>query len=125
MTVAHIWYSDETYTAEVILKNNQIKKNYNYWEPLIRNASICSKSEFLPNQEKILIRLRKAIGDSSEVAILKFTETAIGSVKEYRKSFLNLFELPFNSTNKFSLTICQSKETGKKILLMKGICHFF
>lgn len=120
MTVAHIWYSDETFTAEVVLKKNQIKRDFSFWEPLIRNASVCSKSEFLPNQEKMPVRVRKAIGDSSEVAILKFVETAIGSVKDFRFKYSNHFELPFNSTNKFSLTICESKNTNQKFLLMKG-----
>ena len=66
------------------------------------------------------IQSRKAAGDSSEVAILKFIELSFGSVKEYRKTYDNLFELPFNSTNKYSLTVCLSKETNKKYLLMKG-----
>ena len=120
MTVAHIWYSNETYNAETILKKKQIKKNLHFWEPLLRNAGICSKSEFLPNQDKVPVNARKVVGDSSEVAILKFIELSYGSVKEFRKTYTNLFELPFNSNNKFSLTICQSNQTNNNFLLMKG-----
>ena len=120
MTVAHVWYSDKIYQAETLLKNRLIYKAFGYWEPLIRNAGICSKSEFMPGQDKVRVQARKAVGDSSEVAILKFVEASFGSVKMYRKSYQILFEVPFNSSNKFSLTVCKSKESRKKYLLMKG-----
>lgn len=120
MTVAHVWYSDKIYQAETLLKNKLIYRTFGYWEPLIRNAGICSKSEFMPGQDKVRVQARKTVGDSSEVAILKFVEASFGSVKAYRKTYQILFEVPFNSSNKFSLTVCRSNESQKKFLLMKG-----
>ena len=55
MTVAHIWYSNEIYLADTIIKNKLFKRRFNYWEPLIRNSGICSKSEFLSGKLMMII----------------------------------------------------------------------
>lgn len=64
--------------------------------------------------------LREAIGDASEVAILKYMEIITGSVDTYRKRHNKVFEVPFNSTNKYALTINESREENGHWLCMKG-----
>lgn len=60
------------------------------------------------------------MGDSSEVAILRFTEEVIGSVNEFRKNYEKVFTLPFNSTNKFSMAIVRNLKTNEHTCLIKG-----
>lgn len=67
--------------------------------------------------------LRPAIGDSSEVAILRFTERVIGSVEKFRGDYVKIFTMPFNSTNKFSMTVVRNTKTAKINALMKGACE--
>lgn len=63
---------------------------------------------------------RPALGDSSEVAILRFTEQVTGSVEKIRNDYDKIFTLPFNSTNKFSMTIVRYSKTNEITSLMKG-----
>ena len=67
-----------------------------------------------------LSSLREAIGDASEVAILKYMEILTGGVETYRKKFPKVFEVPFNSTNKYALTINESREEHGTWICMKG-----
>lgn len=54
------------------------------------------------------------------MSILRFLEQSIGSVDRYRSEFTRLFEMPFNSTNKFSMCISRERKTGRTFALMKG-----
>ena len=46
------------------------------------------------------------IGDASESALLRFGELAYGKVSEVRAKNKKVFEIPFNSINKFQVS-CQ------------------
>lgn len=59
-------------------------------------------------------------GDASETAILKCMEIAIGNVMDYRRKNQKVCEIPFNSTNKYHLTIHESAEEGGYLICMKG-----
>lgn len=48
---------------------------------------------------------RLVVGDASETALLKFTELTVGNVMDYRNRFKKAVELPFNSTNKFQVSV--------------------
>lgn len=63
---------------------------------------------------------REAIGDASEIAILRYMEIMLGSVAAYRQRMPKVFEVPFNSVNKYSLTINESKPDSGHWLCMKG-----
>jgi len=45
----------------------------------------------------------ECIGDASESALLRFAELAHGDVMAYRTREKKVFEIPFNSTNKFQV----------------------
>merc|ERR1712184_190932 len=61
-------------------------------------------------------------GDASEAAILKCTELTNGNVMEYRAKNKKLVEIPFNSTNKFQVSIHETSDPSDKraLLVMKG-----
>lgn len=48
---------------------------------------------------------RECAGDASESALLKYVEIAIGQVPVYRKRHPKVCEIPFNSTNKYQVSI--------------------
>ena len=58
-------------------------------------------------------------GDASETAILKCMEIAITNVLDYRRKSAKVCEIPFNSTNKYHVTVHESAEGGY-LLCMKG-----
>jgi magnesium-transporting ATPase (P-type) len=61
-------------------------------------------------QDTVDIRERKCIGDASESALLKYMEQVQPSsgknVQEYRSEHKKLAEIPFNSTNKYQVSLC-------------------
>merc|ERR1712025_573248 len=65
---------------------------------------------------------REVNGDASEAAILKCTELSNGNVMEYRKRNAKVCEIPFNSTNKFQVSIheTEDKNDNRHLLVMKG-----
>lgn len=61
-------------------------------------------------------------GDASESAILKCMEIAMGNVAAYRRRNPKVSEIPFNSTNKFHVTLHETEDTNDPsyLLCMKG-----
>lgn len=62
--------------------------------------------------------VRKAIGDPTEIAILQYMEIIVGCVENYRLNYPKVFEIPFDSNLRYSLSI--SKFKGGFWLCMKG-----
>ena len=50
---------------------------------------------------------RECNGDASESALLKCVELSIGHVTEFREKNPKVTEIPFNSTNKYQVRLCQ------------------
>lgn len=83
---------------------------------------LCSRAEFKTGQENVPILKRECSGDASEQAILKCMELAVGNVSSYRQRNHKICEVPFNSTNKYHVTIHETEnpEDSSYILCMKG-----
>nr|CAH0099301.1 unnamed protein product [Daphnia galeata] len=125
MTVAHVWFDDtirqmdtsESQTSDVLFDNT-----IPGWKILSRIGKLCSRAEFVTGQEDRPISKRDAKGDASEQAILKCMEQVDGSVADYRKEFPTACEIPFNSTNKYQVSVHRlvGVESSNYILVMKG-----
>lgn len=63
---------------------------------------------------------RECTGDASEIALLKFTEFSCGDVMESRKKNKKLVEIPFNSTNKYQVSVHEMADQTGYLLVMKG-----
>uniref|UniRef100_A0A914MSF4 Cation-transporting P-type ATPase C-terminal domain-containing protein n=2 Tax=Meloidogyne incognita group TaxID=654580 RepID=A0A914MSF4_MELIC len=88
---------------------------------LMRIAILCNRAEFKLAQTHIPVLRRECTGDPSEQALLRFTELMIGDVASIRKRNPKLVEIPFNSTNKFQLSIHETDDDNDEYLLvMKG-----
>ena len=83
---------------------------------LRRVAALCNRAEFKVGQESVPILKREVNGDASEAALLKCVELCEGKVADYRAKRKKVCEIPFNSTNKYQVSIheCDDKDvTGK------------
>jgi sodium/potassium-transporting ATPase subunit alpha len=94
------------------------------WKMLMRCAMLCNRAEFKPDPENMAkdVMKRSCTGDASETAILQYSEHILGNVMKYRNEHTKVFEIPFNSTNKYQVSIHdnpEGKETGR-LLVMKG-----
>ncbi len=61
------------------------------------------------------------MGDASESAILKCCELSFGGVAQYRERNRKILEIPFNSSNKYQVSIHETDDGDERYLLvMKG-----
>merc|ERR1719450_44756 len=84
------------------------------------NKKVCA--EFKSGQKDVSIMRKECNGDASETAILKFVELSLGGVMNIRQANKKVAEIPFNSMNKYQLSIHeQEDETDPRhLLVMKG-----
>ena len=125
MTVAHMWY--DNHITEVDTSEDQVSstgdKNAPGLRALIRCAMLCNRAEFkldAANLQKPILQ-RDTIGDASESALLKCCELSFGGVAQYRERNRKIIEVPFNSTNKYQVSIHETDDGDDRYLLvMKG-----
>ncbi|KAF0301622.1 Sodium/potassium-transporting ATPase subunit alpha [Amphibalanus amphitrite] len=125
MTVAHMWYDNQIMEADTT--EDQSGASYDRttegWKALSRVAALCNRAEFKVGQESMPVLKRDVNGDASEAALLKCCELAMGNVMGYRDKYKKVCEIPFNSTNKFQVSIHDIRHENPKnpnLLVMKG-----
>ncbi|KAK2817849.1 hypothetical protein Q7C36_021782 [Tachysurus vachellii] len=124
MTVAHMWFDNQIHEADTTedQSGTSFDRSSPTWSALARVAGVCNHAVFLGDQSKVPILKRHTAGDASESALLKSIELCCGSVKEIRDKYLKLAEIPFNSTNKYQLSVHKNHNSSETehILIMKG-----
>lgn len=65
-------------------------------------AALCNAAEFDASTTHLPISARHVYGDATDQAVLRFSET-LGPVDELREKWKKIYELPFNSKNKFMI----------------------
>merc|ERR1712180_488180 len=132
MTVAHMWFDDKIVevdtTEDQSMKDSYDKKSAGF-KTLEKVGVLCNRSEFkegADNMSKDVLQ-REVNGDASEAAILKCTELSTkaehGGVMAYRKKNPKVCEIPFNSTNKYQVSVHDTKEmdgSEEYLIAMKG-----
>jgi sodium/potassium-transporting ATPase subunit alpha len=126
MTVAHMWFDDHIVEADTTEDQSRpdesFDKNAPGWQALARVAMLCNRAEFKVGQENVPVLKRECNGDASESALLKCVELSIGNVTAFRKKNKKVMEIPFNSTNKYQVSIHETEDTSdpRYLLVMKG-----
>nr|1MO7_A Chain A, Sodium/Potassium-transporting ATPase alpha-1 chain [Rattus norvegicus]1MO8_A Chain A, Sodium/Potassium-Transporting ATPase alpha-1 [Rattus norvegicus] len=124
MTVAHMWFDNQIHEADTTENQSGVSfdKTSATWFALSRIAGLCNRAVFQANQENLPILKRAVAGDASESALLKCIEVCCGSVMEMREKYTKIVEIPFNSTNKYQLSIHKNPNASepKHLLVMKG-----
>ncbi|XP_037803125.1 sodium/potassium-transporting ATPase subunit alpha-like isoform X5 [Penaeus monodon] len=124
MTVAHMWFDNTIIEADTSEDQSgcQYDKTSQGWKALSRIAALCNRAEFKSGMENTPILKREVNGDASEAALLKCVELAVGDVKGWRARNKKVCEIPFNSTNKYQVSIheTEDKNDPRYLLVMKG-----
>jgi len=149
MTVQHCWYDNQIFRTPAG-KNNQHWKeimsapvptgeaNYNAADPTFAKlqmvATLCNNSKFLTKNEdgsvftmvesmkdpKFNMLGLSCTGDASEVGITKCME-CLEDVEVYRERYPEVFQIKFNSTNKWQLSIHeQPNKADPLVVVLKG-----
>ncbi|KAF1758195.1 hypothetical protein GCK72_014653 [Caenorhabditis remanei] len=126
MTVTHLWFDGHIKDAELLPPNEHFHGEKRYleidsYQKLLRCATLCSRSHFRVPEYDVPLAKRTVNGDASEVAIMRYCEMirGDGQVDEFRKTMPKIGEIPFNSTNKYQLSI-HPMSAKQNILVMKG-----
>merc|ERR1719334_2044059 len=124
MTVAHMWFDNKIVEADTSedQSGTAFDKHAAGWKTLERVACLCNRAEFKGGQGSVGVLKREVNGDASEAAILKCTELTKGNVMDYRNRNKKVCEIPFNSTNKFQVSIHETEDPNEKryLMVMKG-----
>ncbi|TDG51334.1 hypothetical protein AWZ03_002129 [Drosophila navojoa] len=124
MTVAHMWFDNQIIEADTT--EDQSGVQYDRTSPgfkaLSRIATLCNRAEFKGGQDGVPILKKEVSGDASEAALLKCMELALGDVMNIRKRNRKIAEVPFNSTNKYQVSIHETEDANdpRVLLVMKG-----
>uniref|UniRef100_F1KRT3 Sodium/potassium-transporting ATPase subunit alpha n=1 Tax=Ascaris suum TaxID=6253 RepID=F1KRT3_ASCSU len=124
MTVAHMWFDGvitECDTSENQLSKKENRESHAY-NALSRVAALCNRAEFKGGQNDIPVLKRVCTGDASESALLKCVEISHGNVMSWRAKCLKVCEIPFNSTNKYQVSVHEMNDDGEfyHLVVMKG-----
>ncbi|XP_048588612.1 sodium/potassium-transporting ATPase subunit alpha-2 [Nematostella vectensis] len=125
MTVAHMWFDNKTFEADTTEdQSGTAMEKTETWTALGRIAGLCNRAEFVSGQDNVAVLRRDTMGgNASEAALLKCVELQVGSVTKMREEFHRVAEIPFNSTNKYHVSIHEINDensTYSHHLLMKG-----
>ncbi|XP_067896824.1 sodium/potassium-transporting ATPase subunit alpha [Heterodontus francisci] len=124
MTVAHMWFDNQIHEADTTENQSgtAFDKSSATWSALSRVAALCNRAVFQAGQENVPILKRSVAGDASESALLKCIELCCGSVQQMRDRNPKIVEIPFNSTNKYQLSIHENEKSSESryLLVMKG-----
>ena len=123
--IAHMWFDNIVVEADTTEDQSGIAhdKGSETWKALARIGALCNRAEFRGEQRGVPILKKECTGDASETAILKFIELSVGSVETIRKRNLKVAEIPFNSTNKYQVSIHEVDDPKTEpgyLLVMKG-----
>ncbi|CAG5099506.1 Oidioi.mRNA.OKI2018_I69.XSR.g16556.t1.cds [Oikopleura dioica] len=121
MTVAHLWFDNKIHEVDTTENSSGgaiAYKDDQSWRALGRIAALCNRAVFLSGEESKPISQRDTAGDASESALLKCCEKSMGNVEAIRAQNPKKAEIPFNSTNKWQLSV--HEVDGANLLVMKG-----
>nr|CAB3224447.1 sodium/potassium-transporting ATPase subunit alpha-3-like [Phallusia mammillata] len=124
MTVAHMWFDNTIVEADTTedQSGQAFDAKSETWVALSRVALLCNRANFLQGQENVPVLKRDTAGDASESALLKCVELSVGDIENRRKRNAKIAEIPFNSMNKYQVSIHETEDQSdpRYLLVIKG-----
>jgi sodium/potassium uptake antiporter P-type ATPase alpha subunit len=129
MTVENTWYFSTT------LQNNEFAAKHTAEASLGKRTQAQILMEVATLNSRIVMERENAeddnspfkpVGDATELGLYKFLTTCVKNrtgmeIEDYRQANKKVFEVPFNSSNKWQMSIHNMQSLdGKQLLLLKG-----
>ncbi|CAH0564935.1 unnamed protein product [Brassicogethes aeneus] len=118
MTAGHMYYDNQE--VNILTDFTNVNKNSAACKALCNVGMLCSMATFYYTDMHLPPDERRTYGDASESAILKMMEKLWGDVDAKRENFPKFCEIPFNSSNKYQVSIHKVSDTDTFLLVMKG-----
>lgn len=123
MTVTNIWSNLQLWSSEA--KTNPLNPGTPfdaskfYLDEVLHIAYLCSKAKF--ESTTVDIPQRNILGDATESGLLRFAAPKIPDSDNLQEKYPKVFEIPFNSENKWMMTIHKkAHDNGPLTLYIKG-----
>ncbi|KAI9293754.1 hypothetical protein K502DRAFT_293275 [Neoconidiobolus thromboides FSU 785] len=121
MTVTSVWSSNKLYSSLRNLGNadNPVQIASPGMEEILLNCSLNSRAKF--DRTDIPVDKREIIGDATEAGLIRFAAQSQNDFDELQTKYPRVFDIPFNSDNKWAMTISQIPHAnGDLTLYLKG-----
>ncbi|KAJ3303844.1 hypothetical protein HDU76_005292 [Blyttiomyces sp. JEL0837] len=126
MTVTYLWSGFELFYAQNLVagsaeSEHSIALDLNKEGPkeVIHIAALCSRAKFDRHDVPIMERL--VIGDATEAGLIRCAAGKIEGFDGLQDKYPKVFEIPFNSTNKWAMSIHKKPhKDGSLMLYIKG-----
>mmetsp|Transcript_37875 Transcript_37875/g.55796 ORF Transcript_37875/g.55796 Transcript_37875/m.55796 type:complete len:1533 (+) Transcript_37875:68-4666(+) len=135
MTVQNLCFDGEIFNANCGTRKDNINRESKTYEKMIRVANVCNTAKFdqkskhgKPFQEnetladgssQVKINWR-CIGDATESSLIKFIQALDIDVDEMRNQYEQLGSIPFNSANKYMVSVNAVPGSDAPLVTMKG-----
>ncbi|KAL3468172.1 putative Na/K ATPase alpha 1 subunit [Aspergillus heterothallicus] len=124
MTAVTVACVDRSMSVEAAMQGNADSSKA--LRELHQAAALCNDATFEPTTLSQPVLERSVLGNATDAAVLKFADMLKpNSVNEFNKKYPRIFDIPFNSKNKWMLTLHkvdsdEQTETGSFKLIAKG-----
>jgi len=122
MTAAHLWLDNVIHTTDTSVTKGNFDRDAPTFLELHNAAALCNTAEFDPTDMDTPLATRRCNGgNATEYAVLKLCHP-LRDIYEHRGAYPQAAALPFNSTNKWALSIHRNTEgkDGGYVIYMKG-----
>ncbi|KXS21130.1 hypothetical protein M427DRAFT_93562 [Gonapodya prolifera JEL478] len=121
MTVSYLWTGLDLYTAQVggTAQGSVMDPAKPGVMDFLYTSALCTKAKF--DRIDVPVNQRWVFGDATEAGLLRCAATRLPDADDALNQFPKVFEVPFNSENKWAMTINKkSHSKGALTLFLKG-----
>ncbi|KAJ3318730.1 hypothetical protein HDV06_007055 [Boothiomyces sp. JEL0866] len=123
MTVTYIWSGDKLFFAQLQSGDDSgavaLDMKHAGVNEIVHMSALCSRARFENNEGPIATR--PVLGDATEAGLLRNAAQKLDNFDSIHDTFPKVFEIPFNSDNKWAMTIHKKEHSnGKLMLYLKG-----
>eukprot|EP00750_Incisomonas_marina_P027115 INCI6131.1.p1 GENE.INCI6131.1~~INCI6131.1.p1 ORF type:complete len:1584 (+),score=265.23 INCI6131.1:123-4754(+) len=136
MTVQNLCFDGEIFDANCGTRKDNINRESKTYEKMIRVANVCNTAKFdqkskaggkpfqtvetlADGSTQLKINWR-CIGDATESSLIKFIQALDIDVDEMRNQYEQLGAIPFNSANKYMVSVNSVPGSDAPLVTMKG-----
>ncbi|KAJ3019530.1 hypothetical protein HKX48_002007 [Thoreauomyces humboldtii] len=124
MSVTTMWTSGKLITADPHQKvfetgEHPLDKNLSGVQELLHISAMCTRARF--ERTDVPINEREVKGDATEIGLFTYAAQQLPSMDQLGEKYPKVMEIPFNSENKWNLTIHDMRHaSGSHTLFVKG-----
>ncbi|KAI9598780.1 hypothetical protein BDF19DRAFT_419781 [Syncephalis fuscata] len=121
MTVTYIWSSQNFYSALRGLQDDSspLTPDAPGIPEILHISTLCSRAKF--DRTDVPVEERQVLADATEAGLIRFAGRHLEHFDDMQNIYPKVFEIPFNSDNKWALSIHKKKHAnGDLTLYIKG-----